>query len=37
MLLAACLSLYQDSYFPHAAFESMKQVELALKEKTEIK
>ena len=31
------LSLYQDGYFSHAALESMKQVELALKEKTGIK
>lgn len=36
-IIDKCLSLYQDGYFPHAALESMKQVELALKEKTEIK
>ncbi len=28
-------SLYEDGYFPQAAFESMKQVELALKQKSE--
>lgn len=36
-IIDKCLSLYQDGYFPHAAFESRKQVELALKEKTDIK
>jgi uncharacterized protein (TIGR02391 family) len=32
-----CISLYTDNHFSHAAFEAMKQVELALKERTKIK
>ncbi len=32
-----CKTLYEDGHFPQAALESMKQVELALKEKAEIK
>lgn len=32
-----CIPLFQDGYFSQAAFESMKQVELAIKEKTEIR
>lgn len=35
-ILDECKSLYEDGHFPQAAFESMKQVELALKEKAEI-
>jgi len=31
-----CKSLYEDDHFPQAALESMKQVELALKEKAKI-
>ena len=31
-----CKALYEDGHFPHAALESMKQVELALKEKAGI-
>lgn len=32
-IIDKCLSLYQGGHFSHAALESMKQVELALKEK----
>jgi uncharacterized protein (TIGR02391 family) len=35
-IIDKCKSLYEDGHFPQAAFESMKQVELALKEKAEI-
>ena len=35
-IIDKCKSLYEDDYFPQAALESMKQVELALKEKTGI-
>jgi hypothetical protein len=33
-IIDKCMSLYKDGHFSHAAFESMKQVELALKEKS---
>jgi len=33
-IIDKCMSLYKDGHFPSAAFESMKQVELALKEKS---
>jgi uncharacterized protein (TIGR02391 family) len=36
-IIDKCKSLYEDSHFPQAAMESMKQVELALKEKAEIR
>jgi hypothetical protein len=36
-IIDKCKSLHQDGHFPQAAFESMKQVELALKEKVEIR
>jgi uncharacterized protein (TIGR02391 family) len=32
-----CMPLYSDGHYKHAAFEAMKQVELALKEKGEVK
>jgi uncharacterized protein (TIGR02391 family) len=35
-IIDKCKSLYKDGHFPQAALESMKQVELALKEKVEI-
>jgi uncharacterized protein (TIGR02391 family) len=35
-IIDKCKSLYEDGHFPQAASESMKQVELALKEKAEI-
>lgn len=35
-IIDKCKPLYEGGYFPQAAFESMKQVELALKEKAEI-
>nr|AAU82403.1 hypothetical protein GZ17C7_22 [uncultured archaeon GZfos17C7]AAU83613.1 hypothetical protein GZ32E4_20 [uncultured archaeon GZfos32E4]AAU84061.1 hypothetical protein GZ36D8_17 [uncultured archaeon GZfos36D8] len=35
-IIDKCKSLYKDGHFPQAALESMKQVELALKEKAEI-
>jgi len=35
-IIDKCKSLYEDGHFPHAALESMKQVELAIKEKTGI-
>ncbi|HUV02445.1 MAG TPA: TIGR02391 family protein [Desulfobacteria bacterium] len=35
-IIDECKSLYEDGHFPQAALESMKQVELALKEKAEI-
>ena len=35
-IIDKCKSLYEDGHFPQAALESMKQVELALKEKAEI-
>ena len=34
-IIDKCMSLYKDGHFSHAAFESMKQVELALKEKSD--
>jgi len=34
-IINKCKSLYENGHYPQAAFESMKQVELALKEKTE--
>ena len=34
-IITKCKSLYENGHYPQAAFESMKQVELALKEKTE--
>lgn len=34
-IIDKCKSLYKDGHFPQAALESMKQVELALKEKVE--
>lgn len=33
-IIDKCMPLYNDGHFSHAAFESMKQVELALKEKS---
>jgi uncharacterized protein (TIGR02391 family) len=33
-IIDKCMSLYKDAHFPDAALESMKQVELALKEKS---
>ncbi|WP_229395081.1 TIGR02391 family protein [Methanosarcina sp. DH1] len=33
-IINKCMSLYKDGHFPDAALESMKQVELALKEKS---
>jgi uncharacterized protein (TIGR02391 family) len=33
-IIDKCMPLYKDGHFSHAAFESMKQVELALKEKS---
>lgn len=33
-IIDKCMALYKDGHFSHAAFESMKQVELALKEKS---
>ena len=33
-IIDKCMSLYRDGHFPSAALESMKQVELALKEKS---
>lgn len=33
-IIDKCMSPYKDGHFSHAAFESMKQVELALKEKS---
>ena len=35
-IIDKCKSLYEDGHFPQAALESMKQVELAIKEKTGI-
>ncbi|CAD6493066.1 MAG: Protein of unknown function (Hypoth_ymh) [Candidatus Argoarchaeum ethanivorans] len=35
-IIYKCKPLYEDGYFPQAASESMKQVELAIKEKTGI-
>jgi uncharacterized protein (TIGR02391 family) len=32
-IINSCLSLFNDGHYPHAALESMKQVELALREK----
>jgi len=36
-VLEHCKKLYIDGYYKHAAFEAMTQVELALKEKAEVK
>ena len=33
-IIDKCMPLYKDGHFSSAAFESMKQVELALKEKS---
>jgi len=35
-IIDKCISLYKDEYFPQAAMEAMKQVELAFKEKVGI-
>ncbi len=35
-IIDKCMSLYEDGHFPSAALESMKQVELALKERSGI-
>jgi uncharacterized protein (TIGR02391 family) len=35
-IIDKCKSLYEDGHFPQAALESLKQVELAIKEKTRI-
>ena len=32
-VIETCLPLYKDGYYQHAALESMKQVEMALREK----
>ena len=34
-IIDKCKSLYEDDYFPEAALESMKQVDIASQEKTE--
>jgi len=35
-IIGKCSSLYKDEYFPQAAMEAMKQVEIAFKEKAGI-
>lgn len=36
-VLEHCKKLYMDEHYKHAALEAMTQVELALKEKSEVK
>jgi len=35
-IIDKCKPLYEDGHFPQTAFESVKQVELALKEESEV-